>query len=930
MGYMHFRVCLLCVPLLIGCTSSPGGAPEPLSPEQSLATFKLPADLRVEIFAAEPFVRDPVDLVFDEEGRAFVAEMLDYPYDPPDGEPPRSRIRVLEDRDGDGRVDHSVVFADQILQLKGLLPWDGGIIAAAAPDLLFFKDTDGDLRADERRVLFTGFEVGQPQGRVSNLRFSLDNWIYVSNDGHPGEVIFLGRPNAEPVSVLGTDFRFRLDRGLFEPASGAARFGQTLDDWGNRFLTRTGTHVLHVVLARRYLSRNPFLVPATQAEQDISDHGRQVYPLTPAENWREARTRIRQQRSDELGLDRKMQVSGVFTGATGGTIYAGDSLPDHYHGNLFTAGIAGNLVHRDLLEPDGISFLASRPRSEGEHEFLASTDPWFRPVQFKTGWDGTLYMLDMYRLLVEDPESIPEPIKKDLDFYAGTDLGRIYRIVPVEPSPSPDAPSLGESESSSLVQLLSHPNRWWRLTAQRLLIQRQDRSTVTLLEETVREERLPQARLQALYCLESLQALTAETLADVLEDPHPALQEHAVRLAEGFPELLNRLLLLCEKAGPRVSFQLALSLGESNQESVYDALATLALRNPLEPEFRTAILSSDAGSSLKLLRRLLARPSFFSSAESRRQKFLEELAAVISARNRGEEISRLLSLLSRSSHLNQQTWKVAGLRGMAIGLELGRIRGLQDDGAKAALKQLLSSPVPSVAGAANRVARHFRMPSLWAAASREALDQGLSTQRRIQAIRTLEAVPFKSFEAVYTKLLDTQPDPELRTILFRTLASFDDPRTTQLVLSRWKTLSPRERKAALGALLGHGQRVTEILDALEGGQMEPAALELGHRVLLIQHPDEKIRRRALALFKQMPGERDEVVRRYQKVLGLKGEATRGEAVFERECAQCHRPQLGGQSDPISRSEFRDTPGASSSRPSFIPTPRSWECSRTIS
>ena len=126
MGYMHFRVCLLCVPLLIGCTSSPGGAPEPLSPEQSLATFKLPADLRVEIFAAEPFVRDPVDLVFDEEGRAFVAEMLDYPYDPPDGEPPRSRIRVLEDRDGDGRVDHSVVFADQILQLKGLLPGMGG------------------------------------------------------------------------------------------------------------------------------------------------------------------------------------------------------------------------------------------------------------------------------------------------------------------------------------------------------------------------------------------------------------------------------------------------------------------------------------------------------------------------------------------------------------------------------------------------------------------------------------------------------------------------------------------------------------------------------------------------------------------------------------------------------------------------------------
>ena len=183
---MQWRSLLPCLLLLSGC----GGDAEtgPLSPEESLAVFQHPGDLRVEIYAAEPHVRDPVDLVFDEEGRAFVAEMLDYPYDPPAGEQPRSRIRVLEDRDGDGRVDHSVVFADGILQLKGLALWDGGVIASAAPDLLFFKDTDGDLRADERRVLFTGFEVGQPQGRVSNLRYSLDNWIYVSNDGHPGLV----------------------------------------------------------------------------------------------------------------------------------------------------------------------------------------------------------------------------------------------------------------------------------------------------------------------------------------------------------------------------------------------------------------------------------------------------------------------------------------------------------------------------------------------------------------------------------------------------------------------------------------------------------------------------------------------------------------------------------------------------------------------
>ena len=492
--------------LLSGCGESTETGP--LSPEESLAGFQHPGDVRIEIFAAEPYVRDPVDLVFDEEGRAFVAEMLDYPYDPPPGQPPRSRIRVLEDRDGDGRVDHSVVFADGILQLKGLALWDGGVIASAAPDLLYFKDTDGDLRADERRVLFTGFEVGQPQGRVSNLRYSLDNWIYVSNDGHPGRVRSPDRPGADSISVLGTDFRFRPGRGVFEAASGAARFGQTFDDWGHRFVTRTGTHVLHVLLPRRYLERNPYLAAPAEIIRDVSDHDRRIYTRTPPERWRELRTRVRQERSEQMGLGRTSQVQGIFTGATGGTVYSGDRLPPSYRGNLFTGGVAGNLVHRDLLAPSGISFVASRAPEEQQREFLSSTDPWFRPVQFTTGWDGNLYIVDIYRKLVEDPESIPEPIKRDLDFYAGTGRGRIFRVAPAsESAPAPARPSLTGTDPRSLVRLLSHPNRWWRLTAQRLLVQRQETSAVAELKHTVRQGTSAKGRLHALNALEGLSAL---------------------------------------------------------------------------------------------------------------------------------------------------------------------------------------------------------------------------------------------------------------------------------------------------------------------------------------------------------------------------------------------------------------------------------------
>ena len=161
--------------------------------------------------------------------------------------------------------------------------------------------------------------------------------------------------------------------------------------------------------------------------------------------------------------------------------------------------------------------MASRAPEEQQREFLSSTDPWFRPVQFTTGWDGNLYIVDIYRKLVEDPESIPEPIKRDLDFYAGTDRGRIYRVVPaMEPGPAPRKPALKGTDPQSLVRLLSHPNRWWRLTAQRLLVQHQEMSVVAGLKDVVRRGESAKGRLHALNTLEGLSAVDSEILAPAL------------------------------------------------------------------------------------------------------------------------------------------------------------------------------------------------------------------------------------------------------------------------------------------------------------------------------------------------------------------------------------------------------------------------------
>ena len=155
-------------------------------------------------------------------------------------------------------------------------------------------------------------------------------------------------------------------------------------------------------------------------------------------------------------------------------MYNGHLFPASYHGSVFTGEVAGNLIHRDILVPgDGPLLIAQRDPSELDSEFLTSSDSWFRPANLEVGPDGSLFVMDMYRQHIETPLSIPEDLKEDMDFYAGDDMGRIYRIYPkgdigkVERYP-------GEMTSVELVKLLSHPRQWWRLTAQRLLVERSD------------------------------------------------------------------------------------------------------------------------------------------------------------------------------------------------------------------------------------------------------------------------------------------------------------------------------------------------------------------------------------------------------------------------------------------------------------------------
>jgi putative membrane-bound dehydrogenase-like protein len=293
---------VLCVTLITTClwNCSTKEKHGPLSPQKSLRSFRLDEDFRIEVFAAEPHVVDPVELVFDAAGR----KMRDYPRDPLPGKPARGRIRLLKDTDGDATIDDSVIFADNVLQVTSMLPWNGGLLVTSAPDILYFKDTDGDGRADIRKVIFTGFAMANPEARITSPRYGVDNWIYAANSGQPGDISFV-EMLGKTVSVSGADFRFRLDyRNQFEAESGNAQFGVALDDWGNRFITQNTVHVQHVVIPSRYLNRNPYLISGSPS-QDISDHGRpsaRMFPQTQPEEWRERRTQNATRRTTFIKL----------------------------------------------------------------------------------------------------------------------------------------------------------------------------------------------------------------------------------------------------------------------------------------------------------------------------------------------------------------------------------------------------------------------------------------------------------------------------------------------------------------------------------------------------------------------------------------------------------------------------------------------------
>ncbi len=711
--------CGACLVALVAALSTQAWADEPAAtqvlprvpatePADVGPTFRVLHAFRMDLLAAEPLVTDPVALAYDENGLAYVAEMNDYPYtDKSSDKPfvertldrPIGRIRVLEDVDGDGRFDRSTVFAEGLSWPTGLALWKGGVFVAATPDVWYLKDTDGDRRADVRREVFTGFRKFNVQAVMNNLQWGLDHRIYGAGASNGGAIRHAERLDAKPLTLAQQDFCFDPRDEAIELLSGGARFGNTFDDWGNRFLCNIRNPVQHVVLPRTYLARNPFL-PVKSALHDVAAAGDTlpVFRASPTEPWRAMRAMRWANESGQKYPKSETVADGYFTSASGVTVYRGAAYPRAFQGNVFVAEVAGNLVHRETLSPDGVTFVARR--ADERADFVASTDNWFRPVNFVNAPDGTLHVLDMYRETIEHPWSIPDDIKALVDLESGRDRGRIYRLSP-SGFKAPPQPKLGAATTEQLVAVLENPNGWWRDTAHRLIFERQDRRAVDGLRRLLTASDVPLARLHALWSLAGLEALTGDDLLRALSDAAAGIREHAVRLAEarfaGSPALLERVLALSDDPQPRVRFQVALSLGESRDPRAVSRLASLARRDAGDPWIRTAVLSSTTESASSLLLELIGDGEFRGQPQSR--SMLYDLALIVGSRRRPGEVAAALgaaaALLAEEAH----DAKLSLVLGLGQGLKRGgtnltaTVSGVGSKASAALVRDLLAKAI---------------------------------------------------------------------------------------------------------------------------------------------------------------------------------------------------------------------------------------------
>ncbi len=618
--------------------------PPVLSAAAALKTFRMPPGYRVELVASEPLVKDPILAEFDGDGRLWVMEMEGFAIDAKSTNSfePIDDLVILEDTDHDGVYDKRTVFLDHLIMPRAFKILDHNCALVGEPPHLWKAcDTDGDLKADTKELVNDTFATqGVIEHGANGLYWGMDNTIYVSE--HTWNV----QPKDGKFEIVPT-----LNRG---------QWGITQDDSGRIYRDVNTDALFTDYIPAKYFIRNPD-VTRTEGlyESLIKQEDTFVWPVRPT---------LGVNRGYRKEVPRPDGSAYYYQGVSAPLIYRGDKLPKNLYGQAFVLDGPTNLMHLLALKDDGAGRLAASDFYK-KGEFLASTDERFRPVSLTPGWDGSVYVVDMYRGVNQDGPIQTDYLRNYISehkLWEGIHYGRIYRIVH-DGMTAEKKPAMLEETPAQLVAHLSHPNGWWRDTAQQLLVQRNDKSVVPALKELAMQSPDFRTRIQALWTLDGMNSLDPNTVTRALGDPSAAVRASAVRFSEhwlsepGNP-IKAAVLLKMDDPNWQVRRQLAASLGELPRDERVAPIVSMLRKYGSDQITVDAAVSSLPGQEVDALEQLMAQP----------QPSADAVTMLAGATGKGRNLAANQRVLALAVDGRQPaTLRLAILRGAATGLEGG-------------------------------------------------------------------------------------------------------------------------------------------------------------------------------------------------------------------------------------------------------------------
>ncbi|MBI5853050.1 MAG: neutral/alkaline non-lysosomal ceramidase N-terminal domain-containing protein [Planctomycetes bacterium] len=796
------------------------------SPERARASLQVRDGLRVELAACEPAIESPAAIDFAADGSVLVCEMRDYPT----VGGVTGRVTRLRDRDGDGRYETVERFLDDVKLPSGVLAHGTGAYVCAGPDVLLAEDRDGDGRAETRTVVLTGFADHNEQALVNSPTRALDGRI-VFACGLFGGVV--GDPaRTERVDVRGHDFAWDPASGAIEILTGQTQQGRTRNDFDEWFGCDSGTLAWHYALDARDVARNPHHAARTaRMPVAVGDDPNRMFAI-----------------SAPIARYNDLQLAGRTTSACGLGVLRDPLLGDDLLDDLFVCEPVANAVRRLDLVREGHDYRGARAPGEEAREFLASTDPWFRPVQALTGPDGALWVVDMARFLIEHPRWVPQDRLDAIDARAGDRLGRIWRVVPRDRT-TRSVPDLTPLDTKALAEQIKSPNGTVRDLAHELLRHRPGDEVMAALRSLDLKSTSSHTLAPLLALFESTGRIEMRDVIAAMVQDDPRVRRYGLRLArrrlEKEPILGDAIYALVDDEDVMVRAEAAIALGDWEHERGGEALAHFLSRaDPNDARLVDAVLSS----ALPHLGALIDAVLEFD--EPRRTGWLDPLLPCLVAQDERGLARDVVKALWRP------------------GAAVDRLQRLR---VALALAPLLAGDAALAAAATD---------------ARSALtDANAPAECRIAAAELLGAVDGPGDGELLIAALADDADESLQQAALRGLSRARRDVTPRL-LDRWVDASPALRDSLFDLLVRNANGALALLERASADRSFAAGLSAARQQVLRVHDDESVRRRATEVLAR-PSPRAEVVVRYREVETLHGDVGRGRDVFARACATCH-------------------------------------------